>query len=234
MLLTTAYGLRRWLECAEAAGLGPDLLKVLAQTRLYVRGPKARGAARANGLTDVGISPDETTPTLAELVAGDGVDGQTVAVQLHGLADDASLARLRAAGAAVLTVTPYRWISAREGDALHRLITATCDGSLDAVTFTSAPAVDAVFSAAGEIGRREDFTRALCERVPAVAVGPVTAGPLLAAGIPPVGARKVPHGRHGQAAGRTARQPPARSLIFHLVPPSLPCSNHITRHLVTP
>ena len=87
--------MRRWCEAADAAGIGEELLRTLAACRIFVRGPKARGAVRAAGLNDAGISADETTATLVDmLIADDGVRGKKVAVQLHGYTD------VRAAGTA--------------------------------------------------------------------------------------------------------------------------------------
>ncbi|GAA2200432.1 uroporphyrinogen-III synthase [Sinomonas flava] len=187
-IVTTAYGMRRWLEVADAAGLGDELQETLSAARLYVRGPKARGAVRAAGLADVGISHDETTATLVDLVlrdAGGRLDGQTVVMQLHGYTDRVQLDRLRDAGAELITVTPYRWVRPEGGDRLEALIAAVCAGELDVVTFTSAPAVDALFSTAHELGVHAQLLAAFRQRVATAAVGPVTAAPLEAAGLRP-------------------------------------------------
>ncbi|PYI65837.1 uroporphyrinogen-III synthase [Arthrobacter livingstonensis] len=206
VMVTTAYGMRRWCEAADAAGLGEELLAVLGRADIYVRGPKARGAVRAAGLDDAGISSDETTAALTGLVIDTGIAGKVVAVQVHGYTDVAALARLRAAGAQVLTVTPYRWVNAEDGDRLSQLIDAVANRELDVLTFTSAPAVDAVLSAAAQTGRAGAFLAALrggaegilhggpggtpctggTAAVASAAVGPVTAAPLLAAGITPL------------------------------------------------
>ncbi|WP_104108840.1 uroporphyrinogen-III synthase [Arthrobacter sp. N199823] len=209
VMVTTAYGMRRWAEAADVAGQGEELLATLASSSIYVRGPKARGAVRAAGLDDDGISSDETTATLTDLVISAGVVGKTVAVQVHGYTDVAALTRLREAGARVLTVTPYRWVNAEEGDKLPQLIDAVINKEIDVLTFTSAPAVDAVLSAADALGRGEQFRAALRGIDPNVGsgaggngaggittagiggvvcavVGPVTAAPLLQAGIVPL------------------------------------------------
>ncbi len=185
-VITTAYGMRRWFEAADAAGLGDDLLDVLAGGGIYVRGPKARGAVRAAGLDDVGISSDETTATLVDQLLQQDLSGLTIGVQLHAYADEHQLARLRSAGATLLTVTPYRWIKPEGSERLPRLIDAVCAGQLDCVTFTSAPAVDALFSTAAEQGLQEELIRRFRHTVLAAAVGPVTAQPLLDAGIEPI------------------------------------------------
>jgi uroporphyrinogen-III synthase len=55
---------------------------------------------------------------------------------------------------------------------------------MDAVTFTSAPAAASLLRVAEELGLRNEVVAALQGPVLAVAVGPVTAGPLTAAGVP--------------------------------------------------
>ncbi|TFB46302.1 uroporphyrinogen-III synthase [Cryobacterium tagatosivorans] len=186
LLATTSYGIRRWFEAADAAGLGPELTDTLAGSRILVRGPKARGAIRAAGLDDSGMSDEETTKSLVDLVLRGGPTGLTVAVQLHGFTDEPQLDRLREAGARVLTVAPYRWLLPEDSGRVLRLVDAVCTGSLDAVTFTSAPAVEALFGAADGAGRLEELQDAFSETVVAAAVGPVTAAPLQAAGLRPI------------------------------------------------
>jgi uroporphyrinogen-III synthase len=186
LLATTSYGVRRWFEAADAAGLGHDLTAVLAQSRILVRGPKARGAIRAADLDDSGMSDEETTRSLVDKVLSQGADGLTVAVQLHGFTDEFQIDRLREAGASVLTVAPYRWLLPEDSSRVLKLIDAVCSGSLDAVTFTSAPAVEALFGAADGVGRLDALQEALRGPVVAAAVGHVTAAPLVAAGITPI------------------------------------------------
>jgi len=186
LLATTSYGIRRWFESADAIGIGPELTDTLVHSRILVRGPKARGAIRAAGLDDAGMSDEETTKSLVDLVLRGGARGTTVAVQLHGFTDEPQLERLRAAGATVLTVAPYRWLLPEDSSRSLRLVDAVCTGALDAVTFTSAPAVEALFAAADGVGRLEELQDAFSETVVAAAVGPVTAAPLLAAGLRPI------------------------------------------------
>ena len=183
LLATTAYGIRGWFEAADAAGIGAQLVEVLGGSRILVRGPKARGAVRAGGLTDSGMSAQETTESLVDQVLGEGVTGKTVVVQLHGYIDEHQLDRLRGAGARVLTVAPYRWTMPEQPQRVARILDAIAGRSLDAVTFTSAPAADALLVAAADRGIREQVVAALKTDVAAFSVGPVTAQPLHDAGI---------------------------------------------------
>ncbi len=182
-LATTAFGMRGWLEAADAAGIGAELIEVLGASRILVRGPKARGAIRAAGLEDDGMSAQETTESMVDQVLAEGVAGRTVAVQLHGFVDEEQLRRLRDAGATVVTVAPYRWTAPADPARVSRLIDAIAGGTLDAVTFTSAPAAEALLAAAGRRGSRDALVRAMQTDVLAACVGPVTAAPLHAAGI---------------------------------------------------
>lgn len=186
LLATTSYGIRRWLEAADAAGLGPSLLQTLGHSRILVRGPKARGAVRAAGLDDSGMSDEETTRSLVDRVIGEGAAGTTVAVQLHGFTDKKQLDRLAAAGARVLSVAPYRWQPPEDSTRVTRLVDAICTGSVDAVTFTSAPAVDALLATADQADKLDAILNAFTTTVVAAAVGPVTAAPLRAAGLEPL------------------------------------------------
>jgi len=186
LLATTSYGIRRWLEAADAAGLGPALIETLERSNILVRGPKARGAVRAAGLDDAGMSDEETTQSLVDKVIGEGAAGLTVAVQLHGFTDTTQLERLTAAGATVLSVAPYRWQLPEDSTQVLRLVDAVCNGSVEAVTFTSAPAVEALFAVADQADRLDAMLDAFSTTVVAAAVGPVTAAPLRAAGLEPL------------------------------------------------
>ena len=186
IVVTTAYGLRRWFEAADAAGLGEDLRDAFRAARVLTRGAKARGQVLSLELEDAEVSEDERTSSVVDRLLADGVAGARVAVQLHGLTDQLQLERLVAAGAQVDTVSPYRWLSADDGERLPGLIRDVCERRLDVLTFTAAPAVDSLFSTAQEMGRCEDLVDALRTDVTAAAVGPVCAGPLLEVGVEPL------------------------------------------------
>lgn len=183
LLATTGYGVRRWFEVADAAGIADDLVEALRSATILVRGAKARGGIRAAGLNDSGISDVETTESLVTKAIAECAPGLTIAVQLHGKTDEPQLDRLRA-NHRVLTVAPYRWTRIGSADErVQRLVDAICARQLDAVTFTSAPSVDALFAAAEGMGVLQNLVEALQTDVIAAAVGPVTAAPLLASGI---------------------------------------------------
>jgi uroporphyrinogen-III synthase len=87
------------------------------------------------------------------------------------------------------------------------MIDAAITGNLDAITFTSAPAVASMLGHADKLGLLEQFLTALRFTTPALCVGPVTAGPLQAIGVPTL--QPFPARRAGPAGGRGAA--PARA-----------------------
>jgi uroporphyrinogen-III synthase len=184
VVANTGIGMRGWLEAAEGWGLADPLRTVLAEAYIVARGPKARGAVRAAGLIDR-WSPDSEScdECLAHLLRR-GAAGCVVAVQLHGDQQPEFCASLRAAGAEVIEVPVYRWAPPLDSAPLHRLVDLVASRLVDAITFTSAPAVSALLGAAGPDA--DTVAEALRTDVLAACVGPVTAAPLIRRGIPVV------------------------------------------------
>jgi uroporphyrinogen-III synthase len=101
-----------------------------------------------------------------------GVRGRRVAFQRDGGSDDDAAAALRAAGADVVEVATYRWSLPKDPAPALRLVDAACNGRVDAVTFTAAPAVHNLFDLAGEAGVADELRDALNGPVLAMCVGP--------------------------------------------------------------
>ncbi|PPK98609.1 uroporphyrinogen-III synthase [Kineococcus xinjiangensis] len=187
VLVTTGIGLRGWVEAADSAGVAPQLLAALGRARILARGPKARGAIRAAGLSEEWSAASEQTVEAVQHLLAQGVAGRSVVVQLHGAADpEEVLGPLAAAGARVRGVAVHRWLPPEDPAAVARLVDAVAGRRLDAVTFTSAPGASELLRVAAELGRGEELVAALRERVVACAVGDVTAEPLRRAGVEPL------------------------------------------------
>jgi uroporphyrinogen-III synthase len=185
VVATTGVGFRGWLEAADAWDL--PLVDHLRGTRVLARGPKARGAIRGAGLVDAWSPASESSAEVLEhlLSGAEGpLAGRRIAVQLHGDPLPDFVEALRAAGAEVLTVPVYRWVLPEDVGPVRRLVATIAARGVDAVTFTSAPAAASLLAVADELGQRDELVAALTGGVLAIAVGPVTAGPLEAAGIP--------------------------------------------------
>ncbi|GAA2755776.1 uroporphyrinogen-III synthase [Actinopolymorpha rutila] len=179
---TTGIGFRGWLEAAESAGLADGLLSALAGARLLARGPKARGAIRAAGLTETWAPASECSQEVLDHLLSAGVRGLRIAVQLHGEPLPDFVAALRSAGASVIEVPVYRWVLPEDVAPLVRLVELVKLGYVDAVTFTSAPAAAALLEVSG--AEEGAVLEAFRSGVLAACVGPVAAGPLAGRGVP--------------------------------------------------
>ncbi|MEU4566751.1 uroporphyrinogen-III synthase [Micromonospora sp. NPDC023956] len=181
LMANTGIGMRGWLEAAEGWGLAESLRSVLADTYVVTRGPKARGAIRAAGLHDQWSPDSESCEEVVEHLCRRGVAGQVIAMQLHGDRQPECTMALEAAGATVIEVPVYRWAPPTDSAPLHRLIDLVASRLVDAVTFTSAPAAEALLRAAGD--RAEAVLGAFRSDVLAGCVGAVTAEPFQRRGV---------------------------------------------------
>lgn len=112
--------------------------------------------------------------------------GARVAVQLYGERQPELIAALRAAGAEVIEIPVYRWSRSEDSTQLRRLVGQAVAGTIDAITFTSAPAVAATLAVAAEDDLEEALLEAMRTHVVAACVGPVTAQALTGRGVPTV------------------------------------------------
>lgn len=191
LIATTGIGFRGWIEAADGWGLAEDLLDALRGARVLSRGPKPTGALRAAGLREEWSPVSESTAEVLAHLAAERCDGLRIAVQLHGASDDwdpnpGLLSGLAGLGAEVIEVPVYRWKSPDDPAALDALIGEIVTGGVDAVAFTSAPAVASVLMRAAELGLEASMRAALTGRVVVYCVGPVTAAPLERLGVPSV------------------------------------------------
>jgi uroporphyrinogen-III synthase len=213
---TTGIGFRGWVEAAEGWGVGSDLLDALGSGTLIARGPKARGAIRATGLSDAWSPESESSAEVLEHLLDEGVEGKRIAVQLHGEPLPDVVEALTVAGAEVVEVPVYRWEPPADIGPLDRLTDAVLADGVEVVAFTSAPAAASLLRRAGERGVLDDLLRRLRGPVLALCVGPVTAAPLEALDVPTV----QPHrSRLGAMVRRLEGEMPARAR-------SLPVAGH--------
>lgn len=187
VVVTTGVGFRGWMEAADEAGLQDELHAALAAAQIVARGPKARGAIQQAGLTADWVAESETSAELGEFLLAEGVKGRRIAVQHHGSGADGLDELFESAGADVVSLTVYRWGPPPDPAAVTRSVTATAQGEVDAVLFTSAPGAAEWLAAADREGVLDDIVgRARSGRVLMASVGPITAGPLVAVGIEPL------------------------------------------------
>jgi uroporphyrinogen-III synthase len=175
VIANTGIGVRGWFTAAETWGWDGELVAVLTAAKVVARGPKAAGALHAFGIDVWWRAPDASLAEVTDRLLEQPIAGRRVAFQRHGATDDCVAADLRAAGADVVEVPVYRWTLPESRDRPHALVDRVCSGDVDAVTFTSAPAVDNLFAIAADRGREHEVRTALNGRVVTAVVGPFCA-----------------------------------------------------------
>jgi uroporphyrinogen-III synthase len=191
LIATTGIGFRGWVEAAGSWGLAEELLNALHSARVISRGPKATGALRTAGLREEWSPASESSDEVLAHLSTDNLDGKRVAVQLHGVTDDWNPTpefpdALADRGAILVAVPVYRWEAPADLAELDGLIEKVARDGVDAVTFTSAPAVASFLMRADELRLSESVIYALTTTVTPFCVGPVTARPLENIGVPSV------------------------------------------------
>lgn len=185
-LATTGIGMKAWFEFTDADGTTEALLTHLQQAEILARGPKSVGALRRRGLRELWAPESEEFDDVLEHLRGRDLTGRRIVVQEHGQSLSMVAHALRRRGADVLTVTVYRVASAEDPGPMFHLVDEVAERTVDAVTFTSAPAVAALMEAAGSTGRREEVVGAFQADVVASCVGPVTAAAFEMWGVPSI------------------------------------------------
>lgn len=236
VVANTGIGMRGWLEAAEGWGLGEALRNQLSSAYLVARGPKARGALRAAGLTEAWSPESESCAELLDHLvrthnsgrnagphasAKNGLAGRRIAVQLHGEPQEEFCGALAAAGADVVEVPVYRWAPPADPTPLQRLIDLITNRLVDAVTFTSAPAVVSLLRAAGS--DLDAVLAAMKTDVLAGCVGPVTATPLRKHGVPVLAPNRA---RLGALARALIEELPRRTRTINVAGSELTLRGH--------
>lgn len=182
-VLTTAVGTRGMVAAAESLGRDEELLDAIRHSSVYVRGPKAAGAALALGI-DVGwrTAGEQASEIVAELTDAARA-GARILVQRDGDGRAHTAEALAGLGADVVDLPVYRWALPADLGPAERLLDAVCSRSVDAVTFTSSPGLRNLVALADATGGRAPLLDALRGPVLAVCVGPVCAAAARAVGI---------------------------------------------------
>lgn len=183
LVATTGMGMTMWLEAAQSWGLGEPLGEALRTSTVVARGAKATSALRRQGFDVAWSAPHETMEEVVEHLTTLDVGSARVALQLFDPGDHPSTAALAAACRELIEVPVYRWLLPADPLPAQRLIEAICAGGVDAVTFTSQPAVHHLFRIAEGIGLIDRLREALNQGTLPVCVGPVCADAAVAEGV---------------------------------------------------
>jgi len=169
----TGDGLRRLVGIAEKIGRRDAVIAALKRSRAITRGPKPTRALRELGLPAPWLpAPEPTSHGVLQAFAADDLAGRRLGLQLYpGEGGLPLLAGLRARGAVVFPVTPYRYASDSDTAEVLQVIQELVGGQLDMVAFTSSAQLSRLLGVARDAGLRDMLVHALI-RVPIAAIGP--------------------------------------------------------------
>jgi uroporphyrinogen-III synthase len=191
VVATTGVGWRGWMSAADGWGQGRQLAAMCREAVVISRGPKATGAVRASGLGESFSPESEANDELLTWLLARDLRGRRIAVQEHGAPLDGFVAALRERGADVVAVPVYRWGPPEDPEAVRRLVEQTVRREIQAIAFTSAPAITGFLDSARTQELHAEVLDAMRGGVTGggvlpVCVGPVCARPLEEHGIRPV------------------------------------------------
>ena len=182
-IFQTGVGTRALFEAVDRLGLAEQLLTLLADCVVAVRGPKPTAVLRGRAVR-IDISAEEPYTTVEVLAAIRNVNlsGERVLVQRYGETNLGLEEGLEARGAQVIEVPTYRWALPHDIDPLLRLLDALERREIDAAVFTSASQVRNLFAVAERIAGVDQLRRNL-NSVLIASIGPVCSDALETAGI---------------------------------------------------
>jgi uroporphyrinogen-III synthase len=185
VIFQTGVGTRALFQATDSLGLTQDMLALLAQAIVVVRGPKPVGELNSRQVRiDIRATSPFTTETVLQAIGDVAVEGAAVLVQRYGAANQPLRDALEARGAAVAEIATYRWALPKDTRPLEELLDALAAARVDAVVFTSAVQIENLFAVADRTGRSRVLAAQLNSRVIA-SIGPVCSRALQARGIVP-------------------------------------------------
>jgi uroporphyrinogen-III synthase len=181
LVTSRGAGLRGWLAAAHGWGMADGLRSALGAAHLIGGRAATAGLAGAAGRWE---PPSDSYDEVLAHLSRRGIAGARVAVQLYGEPQPEFFAELVGAGAVVVEVPVHRWIPPADATPLRRIVDLGINRLVDAITFTSAPAVGALLRVAGPDAPA--LLSALRADVLAACMGRVSAAPLVRRGVPVV------------------------------------------------
>ena len=177
----TGEGLRRLLNLAGFRR--EDFIAALGKTRTVTRGPKPARALREIGLSPDMAAAEPTSQGVLEELEEEKLEKKRIGVQLYpGDGALPMVEALKAHGAEVFAVTPYRYATQTEAAQVAVTIKELAAGKIGMIAFTSSPQIEQLFAVAREQDLVTELTVGLA-RTPIAAIGPVMESALKAHGL---------------------------------------------------
>jgi uroporphyrinogen-III synthase len=186
LILMTGVGTRTLNQALLTQYPQERIVSALRKTQLVARGPKPIAALKELGLVPAVAVPEPNTwrEVLAALDAATTIRGKQIAVQEYGIPNPELVSGLEQRGAAVTTISIYRWALPEDLAPLRDAIQKILRGDIDVALFTNGAQVEHLFRVAAEDGADEKL-RLACKNIVIGSVGPVCTEVLQQFGLKP-------------------------------------------------
>jgi len=186
VVVSSAFGLRAWLDVARRSGHVDAIVARFGQARLLARDARTADGLRDLGLSQIWSTAAATTEDLFRYLIAQPMTGRRVVVQLDSEAQRELCHALRTAGAEVVEIATAQARRPSHMDVLRRLGDLVVRRQVDAVALTSAAATENLLEQAASDGALGEVLNALVSDVAAACLGPLAAAPLRAQGLSPL------------------------------------------------
>jgi uroporphyrinogen-III synthase len=213
VIVSSAFGLRAWLDAARRAGHVDELVRGFTQTRLLARDARTADGLRELGLTQIWSTAAGTTEDLFRYLIAQPMVGRRVVAQIETDAQLELCLYLRSQGASVVEVATTQARPPSHTDVLRRLCDLIARRQVDAVALAGPAATRHLLDQATRDGVADEVLNAFVEDVAAICLGPLTATPLRALGVPVVQAREPVS---ESLAAQVVAELPRRSMVVEI------------------
>ncbi|NOT66572.1 MAG: uroporphyrinogen-III synthase [Methylotenera sp.] len=172
-IFQTGVGVKALFVATDAQGVTEQFLKILAASKVVVRGAKPTAALRARNVRiDLTAGDPYTTAEVLTALAAYSLKDKLVAVQRYGDTNFDLQNALEEQGAKVVEIATYRWSLPENIQPMVELMNALDKGTIDMVCFTSASQATNLFAVAEQLKRVEALEMSLNKSLVA-SIGPV-------------------------------------------------------------
>ncbi len=157
LAVCSVEGFNGFVRRADELGVLDSVLDSLARGAVLATNPACAGALVAVGLRPdwVGCADADIVEYLRARLSDSRDPANSVAVVTDGLGSPAVVEPLQASGAQIHPIQMFHWEPPSEAEATARFVERVSAGQLDAVAFSSVPAVLNFFQTCSDTGRRE-------------------------------------------------------------------------------
>ncbi len=191
VIVSSAFGLRAWLDAARRIGHLDDLIDRFGEARLLARDARAADELRGLGLTQIWSTATATTEDLFRYLIAQPMTGRRVVAHIEVDAQRELCDALRAVGAMVVEVPTTQASPPTHTDVLRRLGDLVVRRQVDAVALMGPAAAQNLLDQGAADGTLDEVLNAFVDDVAAICLGPLTAAVIVARGVPVLTATAV-------------------------------------------